>query len=115
MGKYAEAGPLILSGYEGLKARESTVLPQGKRRLPEAGERVVKLYQSWGKLEKAAEWLEKIKAQGGNQCQGEGDERTRGGLISESILIWAARDSPRFAGQTVSRNDLSTRSGQRRD
>jgi hypothetical protein len=43
--------------------RESSILPQGKRRLPEAAERVVKLDQTWGKPEKAAEWREKIKAQ----------------------------------------------------
>jgi hypothetical protein len=36
---------------------------EGKRRLPEAAERVVKLYQTWGKSEKAAVWREKIKAQ----------------------------------------------------
>jgi hypothetical protein len=52
----------FLSGYEGLKTRESTILPQGKRRLPEAAQRVVKLYTAWGKPEKAGEWLEKIKA-----------------------------------------------------
>jgi len=39
-GKYAEAEPLILSGYEGLKSREATILPQGRSRLPEAAERV---------------------------------------------------------------------------
>jgi tetratricopeptide (TPR) repeat protein len=62
-GKYAEAQPLILAGYEGFKSREATILPQGKRRVPEAAERVVKLYQAWGKPEKAAEWREKVKAQ----------------------------------------------------
>jgi hypothetical protein len=36
---------------------------QGRRRLPEAAGRVVKLSQSWGKPEKTAEWREKIDAQ----------------------------------------------------
>jgi hypothetical protein len=36
---------------------------QGRRRLPEAAERLVKLYTAWGKPEKAAEWREKIEAQ----------------------------------------------------
>ena len=63
MGKYAEAGPLILSGYEGPKSRESTILPRGKRPLSEAADRAVKLYQSWGKRERTAEWPQKIKAQ----------------------------------------------------
>jgi hypothetical protein len=62
-GKYAEAEPFIVSGYEGLKSREATILPQGKRRLPEAADRVVKLYTAWGKPEKAVEWREKIKSQ----------------------------------------------------
>jgi hypothetical protein len=35
----------------------------GRRRLPEAAERVVKLYTGLGKPEKAAEWQKKIKAQ----------------------------------------------------
>jgi hypothetical protein len=79
MGKDAEAGPLILSGCEGLKARESSVLPQGKRRLPEAAGRVVKLYQSWGKPEKAAEWREKIKAQAAINSKAKVTSRTTRG------------------------------------
>jgi len=58
--KYTGAEALILSGYKGLKSREATILHQGKRRLPEASERVAKLYQTWAKPEKAAEWREKI-------------------------------------------------------
>lgn len=62
-GKYAEAEPLILSGYEGLKSREATILPQSKRRLPEVAERLGKLYQAGGKPEKAIEWRAKIELQ----------------------------------------------------
>jgi hypothetical protein len=36
---------------------------QAAAALPEAAERVVKLYTAWGKPEKVAEWREKIKAQ----------------------------------------------------
>jgi hypothetical protein len=35
----------------------------GKRCLPEAAKRAVKLYTAWGKPEEAAEWPAKIKAQ----------------------------------------------------
>jgi tetratricopeptide (TPR) repeat protein/tRNA A-37 threonylcarbamoyl transferase component Bud32 len=59
-GRYAEAEPLILEGYEGLKAREQNILPQGKIRLPEAAQRVVELYEKWGKPDKAAEWRAKL-------------------------------------------------------
>ena len=43
--KYAEAEPLLLSGYEGMKQREEMIPPQGKARLTEAIERLVQLYE----------------------------------------------------------------------
>ncbi len=58
--KYAEAEPLVLSGYEGMKARGAKIPAPAKSRLPEAGGRVVQLYDSWGKPEKAAEWRKKL-------------------------------------------------------
>jgi hypothetical protein len=57
---YAEAEPLIVSGYEGLKAREARIPPPGRPRFTEASERVVKLYEAWGKPEKAAEWRARL-------------------------------------------------------
>ncbi|AMV37861.1 serine/threonine-protein kinase [Planctomyces sp. SH-PL62] len=56
----AEAEALILSGYEGMKAREAAIPPQGKPRLGEAAARVVRLYESWGKPEEAARWRAKL-------------------------------------------------------
>jgi hypothetical protein len=58
--KYVEAEALIVEGYEGLKAREARIPPPGKPRLTEAAERVVKLYEAWGKPDKAAEWRAKL-------------------------------------------------------
>ena len=58
--KYPEAEPLILSGYEGMKAREAKIPPAGKPRLSDAAIRVVKLYEDWGKTEKATEWRAKL-------------------------------------------------------
>jgi hypothetical protein len=58
--KYAEAEPLILSGYEGMKAREAKIPLPAKPRFTEAAERVVKLYEAWGKPEKAAEWRTRL-------------------------------------------------------
>jgi serine/threonine protein kinase/tetratricopeptide (TPR) repeat protein len=63
--KYVEAEPLVVSGYDGLKAREAKIPEVSKARLTEAGERVVQLYSAWGKPEKAAEWRAKIRPPGG--------------------------------------------------
>ena len=58
--KYAEAEPLIVSGYEGMKAREDKIPPPGKPRFTDAAERVIKLYEAWGKKAKADEWRAKL-------------------------------------------------------
>jgi hypothetical protein len=55
-GKYAEAEPLVVPGYEEMKARETKIPAQGKPRLLEAAERVIRLYEAWGKSETATEW-----------------------------------------------------------
>ena len=58
--KYAEAEPLLLSGYKGMEARERAIPTQGRVRLAEALERIVQLYESWGQPDKAAEWRAKL-------------------------------------------------------
>jgi len=58
--KYAAAEPLILSGYEGMIAREASIPPPAKPRLTDAADRVVKLYEDSGKKDKAAEWRAKL-------------------------------------------------------
>ena len=58
--KYAEAEPLLISGYEGMKAREAKVPAAGKIRITEAAQRLVTLYESWGKPEKANEWRDRL-------------------------------------------------------
>jgi hypothetical protein len=55
-GRYAKAEPLIVPGYEGMKARAAKIPAPGKPRLPEAAERVVRLYEAWGKPDQAAAW-----------------------------------------------------------
>jgi tetratricopeptide (TPR) repeat protein len=57
---FAEAEPLVLSGYEGLKAREASIEAPERYRLREAGERVVHLYEAWGKPDLAATWRIKL-------------------------------------------------------
>jgi hypothetical protein len=58
--KYAEAEPLLLSGYEGLKQRENQIPANSKVCLKEAGQRLAQLYEANGQTEKAAEWRKKF-------------------------------------------------------
>jgi tetratricopeptide (TPR) repeat protein len=55
-GKYAEAESLVVSAYEGLKAREATIPRVARPRLAEAAERVIRLYEQWGRPAEAAAW-----------------------------------------------------------
>jgi eukaryotic-like serine/threonine-protein kinase len=59
--KFAEAEPLLLSGYEGLARLEATIPPVNKSILEQAGEWIVALYQSWGRMDKAVEWRQKLR------------------------------------------------------
>jgi tetratricopeptide (TPR) repeat protein len=59
--KYAEAEPLLLSGYEGMTQRIGTIPAASRFGLEQAGKQTVKLYQEWGKPQKAAEWREKLQ------------------------------------------------------
>jgi hypothetical protein len=58
--KYAEAEPLLLQGYEGMKKREATIAQNVKFRLDDAAERLVLLYEALGQKDKAAEWRMKL-------------------------------------------------------
>jgi tetratricopeptide (TPR) repeat protein len=57
--KYAEAEPLLLSGYNGMKEREERIPAGEKRRLKEALRHLVELYEATGKPEEAAKWRQK--------------------------------------------------------
>ncbi len=62
--KYAEAEPLILSGYNGLKKQESALRDYARPFVHEDGERAVSFYRAWGKPAKAAEWRAKLNGEG---------------------------------------------------
>jgi hypothetical protein len=60
-GKYPEAEPLVVAGYEGIKAREAKIPASTKSLiLPEAAERMVRLYEAWGKPDQARSWAERL-------------------------------------------------------
>jgi len=60
--KLAEAEPLLLDGYRGMKEREAAIPPQGKIRIAEALERLVRLYEAKGNETEAAAWRSKLEA-----------------------------------------------------
>ena len=51
-GKYESAEPLLLHGYEGMKDNPAAIALRKR----EALDRIVRLYESWGKPEKLAAW-----------------------------------------------------------
>jgi tetratricopeptide (TPR) repeat protein len=60
--KYPEAEPHLLQGYEGLK-REAKMTPLNKQvRSREALERLVRLYDGWGRPKEAAKWRKELQA-----------------------------------------------------
>jgi hypothetical protein len=59
---YTKAEPLLLQGYEGMKRREAAMRAIWKRRMGEAGERVLHFYELTNQPEKARAWREKTKA-----------------------------------------------------
>jgi tetratricopeptide (TPR) repeat protein len=59
--KYAEAEPLLLRGYEGMKAREKAIPPLSTYCLTEALERLVQLYDARGKPDEAAKWRKELE------------------------------------------------------
>ena len=59
--KFADAEPLLLKGYEGMKSREKTIPPQGTIRILEAIDRLIDLYTATNKPEEAKKWQE-VKA-----------------------------------------------------
>jgi hypothetical protein len=58
--KYADAEPLLRHGYEGMKEHETQIPMKAQRRLTEALERLVQLYEAWGKSDQAAHWRRRL-------------------------------------------------------
>ena len=62
--KYADAEPLLLESCQGLQQRQASLAPHlnAPRRITESLERLVQLYDAWGKPAQAAEWKQKLAA-----------------------------------------------------
>jgi hypothetical protein len=58
--KHAEAEPLLLKGYQGMKARVKSIPPQGKARLSESAHRLVELYRAMKKDDEARKWQQTL-------------------------------------------------------
>jgi serine/threonine protein kinase/tetratricopeptide (TPR) repeat protein len=58
--KYAQAEPLLIGGYEGLKAREAKIPAPTRGRLRSAAARIVPFYEAWGKPDRAADWQKRL-------------------------------------------------------
>jgi hypothetical protein len=54
--RHADAEPLLRRGYEGMKAREKSIPPQGSTCLPEALDRLIELYTATDRPDEAAKW-----------------------------------------------------------
>jgi tetratricopeptide (TPR) repeat protein len=62
---YAEAEPPLLAGYEGMKEREAKIPPNANSSLTEAVERLVQLYDAWGKKDQADAWRQRLSEHAG--------------------------------------------------
>jgi eukaryotic-like serine/threonine-protein kinase len=59
--RYADAEPLLLSGYEGMSRLEASIPPINKPSVQRAGEWIAALYQSSGQTAKAGEWRQQLQ------------------------------------------------------
>ena len=60
--KYAAAEQLLVSGYEGMKQRQAKIRARDRSHLTKALERLVHLYELWGKKGEAAKWRKEAEA-----------------------------------------------------
>ena len=96
--RYAEAEPLLLSGYEGLKQRREKIPAEHKPRLKQAVERLVSFYEGTGRPEQAAEWKKKLVELVLPQRKGQMRllSLSSGGLSRDEASCSAAPENPDF-------------------
>jgi serine/threonine protein kinase/tetratricopeptide (TPR) repeat protein len=57
--KYAEAAAALISAYEGMKARENDAPEQERTLVTSSLDRIIRLYEAWGKTDEAEKWRKK--------------------------------------------------------
>jgi len=67
--KYADAEPLLVAGYQGMKEREAKIPPREKPRLTEALEHLIQLYEATNKPGEAAKWRKELEARNAAERQ----------------------------------------------
>jgi tetratricopeptide (TPR) repeat protein len=75
--KYADAQPLLLSGYEGMKRREAQIPPRGKVNLHQTLERLVKLFESTGQTNQAVRWKRQLEEFERSQAHGATESKAK--------------------------------------
>jgi tetratricopeptide (TPR) repeat protein len=60
--KFDEAEKLLVKGYTGLKEQVNKIPPEGRCRLDEIAERLVRHYEAAGKKDDAAKWKQELKS-----------------------------------------------------
>jgi serine/threonine protein kinase/Tfp pilus assembly protein PilF len=60
--RFKEAEALLLKGYEGMQARSDQIPANLKKNRTESIDRLVKLYDAWGKPDKARIWRQRLEA-----------------------------------------------------
>ena len=60
--KFAEAEPLLVEGFEGMKKRQATIPAAEKDHLKRGLERLVSLYEAGGKADEAKRWKAELEA-----------------------------------------------------
>ncbi len=58
--QYADAEPLLIAGYKGMKELASAIPADDRNKLAEAGSRIVSLYASWAKPSQQKQWQTEI-------------------------------------------------------
>jgi eukaryotic-like serine/threonine-protein kinase len=62
--RFAEAEPLLVDGYEGLKRQEPKIPAYYKSDLARAGARLIALYTAWEKTDETKAWRRKLAETG---------------------------------------------------
>lgn len=68
-GLYEAAEPFLLEGYDGMKKGASQIPDEARDTLTKTLEQLVRLYEAWGKLEKAAKWRAELANEPGAKAQ----------------------------------------------